>query len=356
MASKEHKRRWPFLLVGLVLVIALAAVLLWDALIAPPKTPVSRSDFAMGTVVTQRLFGKDLEATEQAIFDRITVLDKNRLSWRETGSDIYNLNGAAGGEPLQVAPETDNWLRRSIELCKDSGGALDLTVLPLTKLWGIGTPEAAIPETAALEAARELVNYESLKMNGSLFSLPEMGQGLDLGAVGKGIACDVARELLEGSQAKFQGGTVAVGGSVLVYGKPEKGKYFKIGIRDPRGSQDELVGTLSITGGVLSTSGDYEQYFEQNGKRYHHILDPRTGMPADTGLMSVTVVCESGLVSDALSTACFVLGYQNSLPLLQEYQAEAIFIDTEKQIYITSGLKDRFQLVKTQIGYALAQE
>ena len=168
---------------------------------------------------------------------------------------------------------------------------------------------------------------------------------LDLGAVGKGIACDVAQNYLK-KQKEVSGAVIAVGGSILLYGSKSDGTNWNVAVQNPRGQDGEAMGVLSLSGTTnVSTSGDYEKYFIQDGKRYHHILDPSTGYPADSGLISVTVVSDNGLLSDGLSTACFVLGKEKGQKLLETYGAEGIFIDQNKKVTVTKGLKDKFTIL-----------
>ena len=158
--------------------------------------------------------------------------------------------------------------------------------------------------------------------------------------MGKGAACDAALEAYAASGVDRA--VVAVGGSVGVYGEKPFSQPWQIAVRDPRG--EGSLGTLSIRSGFVSTSGSYEKQFTENGKTYCHLLDPKTGYPAESGLVSVTVWSKAGALSDALSTACFVLGLEESLPLLDEFEAEAVFITEEHEIYVTQGLQEAFQL------------
>ena len=171
---------------------------------------------------------------------------------------------------------------------------------------------------------------------------------LDLGAVGKGIACDVAQNYLK-QQKEVSGAVIAVGGSILLYGSKADGTNWNVAVQNPRGKDGEAMGVLSLSGTTnVSTSGDYEKYFVQNGKRYHHILDPSTGYPAESSLISVTVVSDNGLLSDGLSTACFVLGKEKGQKLLETYGAEGIFIDQNKKVTVTKGLKDKFTILNEE--------
>lgn len=138
----------------------------------------------------------------------------------------------------------------------------------------------------------------------------------------------------------------------MLYGKNPAAENWLVSIRDPRGAANDIFATFELPCGFVSTSGDYERFFEKDGVSYHHIIDPKTGYPADGGLIAVTVCAKSGALSDALSTACFVLGYEKSLPLLKEYGAEAVFVKADKTVYVTDGLKASFELKNG--GYALA--
>ena len=171
---------------------------------------------------------------------------------------------------------------------------------------------------------------------------------LDLGAVGKGIACDVVQDYLK-KQKEVSGAVIAVGGSILLYGSKADGSDWNVAVQNPRGQDGEAMGVLSLSDTTnVSTSGDYEKYFTQDGKRYHHILDPSTGYPADSGLISVTIVSDSGLLSDGLSTACFVLGKEKGEKLLETYGAEGVFIDQNKKVTVTKGLKDKFTILNKE--------
>jgi thiamine biosynthesis lipoprotein len=182
--------------------------------------------------------------------------------------------------------------------------------------------------------------------------------GIDMGAVGKGIALDLLWNLCEAGEYGSVSGTVSVGGSIAVYAAKPDNTAWKLGIQNPRGQTGEVMGVYESNAGCfLSTSGDYEKYFEEDGKRYHHILDPSTGYPADNGLISVTIIIpmtdasgadvsheNQGLLTDALSTACFILGRDDGMKLAQEYGAQAIFIDRDYNVYTTDGLKKSFQI------------
>ncbi len=296
------------------------------------------TSFVMGTVVSQTVYG----GQSDCITDMNTLLEQleqQYLSWREEDSMLACLNAS---HSLQLSGDFKEWIQNAFSLAKDTDGAFDPTLRPLIALWGIEGDTPAVPTQEKIEACLLSVGYEQVKITEDTITLPEY-MSLDLGAVGKGIALDVLRTYL--SSSDVTAATVAVGGSVLTYGSKDSGAW-NIALQDPAEYTGTSMGVLKLTGThSISTSGDYEKYFEEDGVIYHHIFDRRTGYPADTNLHSVTVVCDNGLYSDGLSTACFVLGYEDSLPVLEAYDAEAVFIFKDNTVAVTDGLLDYFSLI-----------
>lgn len=322
----------------------LGPVMAWSA---EQTESESITDTAMGTDCSVRVYGS--ENTAQKIMDMLSDIEKKYLSWRIEESDIANLNekGADvhGYEPTEW---TYAYLEKAMELAKKSKGAFDPTLGELSQLWNLGTDSPYIPDASEVAQLLADTGWEKISLEDGTVYLQD-GVQIDLGAVGKGIGCDEALKILEESEA--EAAVVSVGGSILTYGEKPDQKPWKVGITNPRKEDgDSFLGVLTIEGtNSVSTSGDYEKYVIQDGVRYHHILDPKTGYPADSGLISVTVVCKEGWLADGLSTACFVLGYEDSLALLEEYDAEAVFVTDGKEVFVTDGLADSFSL--TDSGY-----
>ena len=302
----------------------------------------SYTGFAMGTTISEQIYGKS-DLTKD-IFSELQSLEDNLISWRVENSEISNLNKSAGsGKRTKLSSSTENYLKKVLQLSKDSDGALDPTIGQIARLWDIGGDNPRVPEQKEIDELLPYVGYKNLDINDDGALIPE-GFKIDLGAVGKGIGCDISKEILDKNDV--DGAVISVGGSILVYGqKPDKSPW-KIAITDPRGEDDSSVlGGLTINKDCyISTSGDYEKYIMKDGVRYHHILDPSTGYPSDSDLISVTIVCDNGLLSDGLSTACFILGLEKSQSLLEKYNAEAVFVDKDKNVYVTDGIKDMFEL------------
>lgn len=312
----------------------------------------SITDTAMGTDCSVRVYGSD--GTAKDIMDMLSDIENKYLSWRIEGSDIANINeNASESEPVMPSKWTYSYLENVLDLARKSSGAFDPTLGRVSQLWNLESDNPYIPSKSELTELLLETGWEKINLGDGEVFLKD-GVQIDLGAVGKGIGCDEAQKMLE--EADADAAVVSVGGSILTYGKKPDGKPWKIGIANPRNEDGEsYLGSLTIDGTCsISTSGDYEKYVIEDGVRYHHILDPKTGFPADSGLISVTIVCEKGWLSDGLSTACFVLGYEDSLPLLETYQAEAVFVTEDKEVIVTDGLKDMFTL--TDSSYEQVEE
>lgn len=346
----RHKTRHRQFVIGMpiiaVLQISLLVVLQYHIL----NRETTRTEFGMGTVISEVIYGPDSEAAADCIRQCMTDLEYRELSWRMETAAVAQWNQQlAQGNSVSLTPRQKSWLEDTLKMGTASGGALDITLHPIIGLWGIEEEQPSVPEDGAILHALEQTGLERLYIStdGRLYA-KRQDCTVDLGAVGKGIAADEVRNCLE--QQRVTGAVVSIGGTVLVYGKKPGGQDWQVGIQHPREGQGSVLGVLTVKqDAVVSTSGDYEKYFIADGIRYHHIFDPETGRPADSGLVSVTVVSERGLISDGLSTACFVLGYEKSLPLLEQYNAEGIFVTSEGTVYLTEGLQDAFAL--TAQGY-----
>ena len=219
----------------------------------------------------------------------------------------------------------------SITACgQKSEGAFDFTLGGVSDLWNFGS-EPVLPDETAITETLLHAGYEKMMFDGSQLVYGDKSAVIDFGATGKGIALDEIKSLL--SEYKIKEAVVSIGGSVLLMGDKE----FTVGIRNPEGNSGSYIAKLHIPEGCVSTSGSYEQQFEADGRIYHHILDPETGYPVDNGLLSVTIISDSGILSDALSTACFVLGYEEGKALAEEYGCGIVFVTTDKKIYAENG-------------------
>lgn len=304
------------------------------------------SGLAMGTAVKKTIYSEDVWQSNEAdkrIDDTLQQLEE-QISVRLLESEVsaVNRNYAVGGT-YELSENLLEYLKVEMQIFEETNGAFSPCIYPISSLWGIEDGYTEIPDADLLAeriACSDAANIE-LSDNGIVFH--EEGMAIDLGAVGKGIACDVVKETL--AETEIQGAVISIGGSILAYGDKGNGKNWHIGIQNPRGAQGDVLGVVDVEANtIISTSGDYEKYFEADGKRYHHIFNPVTGYPADSGLISVTIISDNGLLTDALSTACFVMGLEDGMLYAEEKGVEAIFVTSDKEVYVTKGLKKNFRL------------
>ena len=309
----------------------------------------TNADFAMDTVVSETLYTSGADINTQ-IGEKLREMETTLLSWTEENSQISQLNNA-DGKTMEVSDDLAADLEKIRQLSQDSNGAFDPTLGKIIRLWDIAGENPHVPDQSEIDTLLPEVGYEKIQVDGNNVTLLD-GCTLDLGAVGKGMGCDLIMDYLR-SQPDVSGMILNLGGSsVMTYGEKPDGSPWKVALTDPRDTEGDYLGAITLDANqFLSTSGDYEKYFIEDGIRYHHILDPKTGYPVQNGLTSVTIVCDQGYLADGLSTACFVLGMDAAKPLLEKYDAEAVFVDEDKNVYVTSGLMDKFELMKD--GYTV---
>ena len=304
----------------------------------------TNADFAMDTVVSETLYTSGEDINTQ-IGEKLREMETTLLSWTEENSQISQLNNA-DGKTMEVSDDLAADLEKIRQLSQDSDGAFDPTLGKIIRLWDIAGENPHVPDQSEIDTLLPEVGYEKIQVDGNNVTLLD-GCTLDLGAVGKGMGCDQIMDYMQ-TQPDVVGMILNLGGSsVMTYGEKPDGSSWKVALTDPRDTEGDYLGAITLDANqFLSTSGDYEKYFIEDGIRYHHILDPKTGYPVQNGLTSVTIVCDQGYLADGLSTACFVLGLDAAKPLLEKYDAEAVFVDEDKNVYVTSGLMDKFELMK----------
>lgn len=315
-------------LICLILSVALAVGLLCSC--SRNVYPLSSTQIMMDTVVTVTIYDGNDDVLTGAM--QLCKNFENLLSKTVQNSDVYKINHA-NGQPVTVADDTAELLSIALDISGKSGGAFDPTVLPLVELWDVNNATSA-PDDADITAALTSVGYQNIQLDGNVVTAKN-GATLDLGGIAKGFIADKVAAYL-----KEQGVKSAIinlgGNTVLVGGK--NGGDFSVGVQKPFGKQNELCATVMLSDKTAVTSGTYQRYFEQNGRLYHHIIDPKTGYPTDNGLTAVTVVTDSSAVADGLSTACLILGVEKGKALAKEYGAELIFVDKDGKLTVTDSL------------------
>lgn len=326
------------ILIALAVVAAVAAAAIFFA----SSNEVKREFFAMDTFVSAKVKGFAAKDAAGGISTLVRELDSKQLSRYTSGSEISRINSEA---ETVLSDEMRDYITELLEVGKMSGGKFDIALGAVSDLWSFND-SPRVPSTDELTEALSRSGSDKLSLSGNTLTRAD-GCIIDLGSAGKGIALDKVKSYL--SDKKICSAVVSVGGSVLLYGKGS----FNVGVRDPWGEAGRSVMTVKLGAGCVSTSGSYERCFEQGGKRYHHILDPDTGLPVENGLVSVTVISDSGLLSDALSTACFVLGAEGGAKLAAKYGCEAIFITEDKKVICTDGIKPNVTVLAD--GYTVVE-
>ena len=315
-----------------------AAFLLTGCSGAPAQEPESATFFAMDTAMDFTVYG------DAALLDEAETLIgslEEQVSVTDEHSDIYAIDHTGSGSLSGNAAEL---MEQALELCRRTGGALDISVYPIVRAWGFTTGSYQIPDEETIQSLLPLVDYTQIQYDAAtgVVTLPE-GMEIDLGSVAKGYAGQLAAQMLRNSGV--ESALLNLGGNVQTVGAKPDGSPWQIGIKDPQGEDAMMV--LSVEDQAVVTSGGYERYFEQDGQTYWHIMDPSTGHPADSGLISVTIVGDEGVVCDGLSTALFVKGLEKAADLwAQSCDFEAVFVTASGEVYITEGLRDRFALTE----------
>ena len=297
---------------------------------------ISETGFCLDTVVTLTVYGTENKSILQDAFSLIADYE-SMLSRTREGSDIWNINHSSGA-PVQVSDETSSLLQTALHYCELSDGAFDITIAPVTDLWDFhGEGSGNVPDQEQLAEALSHVNYKNIKITGNTVTLSDPQAAIDLGAIAKGYIGDRVKEFL--LSKGITSGMINLGGNVLVIGDKPDGSLWKIGIRKPFSENgSELSAVVSAADQSVVTSGTYERYFIKNNILYHHILNPKTGYPAQTGLSSVSILSDSSTEGDALSTACFLLGPEKGMNLIEKTDGvEALFITEEGELLYSIG-------------------
>ena len=330
----------------------LSALLLALALLAG-CAPASREDTvhftAMDTVIQLSVYGCD--HGEEALSEARQLIQEldGLLSTTDEGSQIHALNQ---GETVALAQPVQALLERALALCADTGGAFDITIYPVVRAWGFTTDSHQVPTQEELSALLARVDYRQVEPQGGTLTLPQ-GVELDLGGVAKGYASQQVARLLreEGVDCAL----IDLGGSIQAIGSSPDGDPWSVGIRDPRSdSPEDYAAVVRVTDQAVVTSGMYERYFEQDGVRYGHIIDPDTGYPVDNGLASVTIVAADPTLADALSTALFVMGRDGAAQYWRGREDfEFVLMGEDGSITISEGLEGSFSLAGEQGSVSL---
>jgi thiamine biosynthesis lipoprotein len=336
----------------------LSKILLTLAVVTACSSPPARqteTELLLGTTINVTTYGDAPQRVFDRIFSRVLEIEQ-RMSTSEDDYDtteIMRVNDAAGREAVRVSDDTFQVVREAIRYSEMTDGAFDVSVGPLVTLWGIGTEWAAVPEEEQIDAALAAIDYRDVTLDPATRSiyLENPGMGIDVGGIAKGFAADEAERILR--DEGIESALLDFGGNILTLGTKPDGSAWRIGVQVPDASRGAYLGIAEVVDRTVVTSGTYERYFEEDGIRYHHILDTDTGYPVRNELDSVTIITQGSTKADALSTAIFAMGLENGRTFVENLpDAEALFVTADKRVHMTSGMDDYFELTNEEFALA----
>ena len=307
----------------------------------PLQEPIKKTFFAFDTIIDLTGHGKNVDAALADVQSDIAQLE-TEFSRTLPESTIYQLNHG-DGTPMFVSSDISGLLEQAKALYKETSGIFDITIAPAADLWGFTKEQFHVPTPEELSDVKTKIGIDHLHIQSNSIQL-DPGSELDLGGIAKGYALERALSIFQ--KDGLNGGIANLGGDILVYGKNSKNVPWKIAIRDP--NNDEFLGILSTSDQYILTSGGYERYFEENGKVYQHIIDPRSCSPAESDLKSATIITKlspgSGIKSDVLSTSFIVMGKDAAIDFWRSrtFDFDMILVDDHDHVYLTDGLKNIF--------------
>jgi len=309
--------------------------------------PAERTLFSLGTLIQLKAYGTNGEEAISWAVDRLHAIN-SKMSAFAYNSELSRINRSAGNSFVSISPDTYAVIRVAVQYAEYSGGAYDPTIRPLVQLWGIGSRSQTVPSAQRIRETLALVNYRDILFDekSSSVMLRRKGQALDLGGIAKGYAADEIRDIYRGCRVEC--GLIDLGGNIYAYGAKPDGSPWQIGIQDPLKPRGIFLGVLSLSNQSVVTSGGYEKYFNLDGldgRKMHHILDPQTGYPSDSNLISVTIVADDSLAGDGWSTGAFILGLPTALDRISHAAGiEAVFVTETNQIVMTPQICASFRL------------
>ena len=327
--------------------------------------PISISSIKLNTAVQITIY----DSQDKALLnDCLALCDKYELIFSRTNekSELYKLNhrkdvsdGDFGTDgqttPYPVNGTADTWhisedlaalLSEGLDITRESDGAFDIAIAPLTSLWDFTAEDPEVPDDAAIQKALPLCSSDGVTIDGEDITSPSDDIQFDVGAIAKGYIADRLKDFLMKKGVKSA--IINLGGNVLCIGSKPDGTPFKIGIQKPFADRNETEAVMDITGKSVVSSGIYERCFKQDGKLYHHILNPQTGYPYDNGLISVTIISDQSVDGDALSTTCFALGLEDGLKFAEKKGVQAVFITEDYELHYTDGFRDEIRVTDVE--------
>lgn len=319
----------------IIAVFCSTALLLSGCSLVPSKEDLTYTDTLFDTVIKIEV----LDPVDKDVMDGCRSLCKKYdtlFSKTNENSDIYKINNA-GGATVEVSKDTITLIKKGIYYSEFSGGIFDITIGSLTNLWDFKSETPSVPAPEAIAGAISHVNYRNIIIEGNTVRLADPNAAIDVGAIAKGYIADRIKDYLKDNGVKHA--VINLGGNVLVLGTKNDGSKYNIGIQKPFDETGQPITSVKIADQSVVTTGTYQRYFKtEDGKIYHHVLDPRTGYPCENTLQSVTIITDSSLTADAMSTVCFLMGYEKSMHLMDQLDnVDALFITDDGEIHYSDN-------------------
>ena len=327
--------------------------------------PISISSIKLNTAIQITIYDSQ---DKSLLDDCLALCDRYELIFSRTNenSELYKLNHRkdtsdkdpnADGQtiPYPISGTADTWhisedlaslLSQGLSITRESDGAFDIAIAPLTSLWDFTAEDPKVPDDAAIQKALPLCSSDGVTIDDQDITLPSDDIQFDVGAIAKGYIADRMKDLLV--KKGVNSAIINLGGNVLCIGSKPDGTPFKVGIQKPFADRNETEAVMDITGKSVVSSGIYERCFKQNGKLYHHILNPKTGFPYDNSLISVTIISDQSVDGDALSTTCFALGLEDGLKFAEKKGVQAVFITEDYELHYTDGFQDEINVTDVE--------
>jgi len=336
---------------GLILILIIISLMVFSACQGrkinldelPQETGTT---FLMDTLIQMKVYGENAGEVIDESFARLREIERE-MSVTLADSEIYRINTHTG-KFIDIGEDTYRVLKKALDYAELTGGRFDPSIGPLVQLWGIGTEKARVPSRQEINKAIKLVDYRLVETDdkNTAVRLPVEGMRLDLGAIAKGFAADEVRKIIlsRGIKSAY----VNLGGNVLVVGGKPDGSPWKVGIQDPREERGNIMASIEVKDKTIVTSGNYERYFKKDGVIYHHIIDPQTGYPARSGIISASIITKDSFDADALSTSVFILGPEKGMELIKGLEGvEAMIITNKLEVLLSEGLRGKIKILNS---------
>lgn len=333
---------------------------------ATEKEPISISSIKLNTAIQITIYDSQ---DKSLLDDCLALCDRYELIFSRTNenSELYKLNHRISDSvvsnqtietqttPYQVNGTTNTWhiseylaalLSQGLSITRESDGAFDIAIAPLTSLWDFTAEDPKVPDDADIQKVLPLCSSDGVTIDGQDITLPSDDIQFDVGAIAKGYIADRLKDFLV--KKGVNSAIINLGGNILCIGSKPDGTPFKVGIQKPFADRNETEAVMDITGKSVVSSGIYERCFKQNGKLYHHILNPKTGYPYDNSLISVTIISDQSVDGDALSTTCFALGLEDGLKFAEKKGVQAVFITEDYELHYTDGFQDEINVTDVE--------